>query len=170
MTRDKIEKTEAKIKEICKAERIFRQQAEELTKTLESDVIMQKVASLIKQEVEKLFEVYCRQDFNIANAEMGSDDRDDLYYNLLREVASMVNYSRLYNCNYHEPEQLYDLAPKLCWYLKDYEDYGMKRFPEIVEKVIDGIKESFENPIKDNSYIENTALLIKSFLTLANNK
>ena len=53
----------------------------------------------IKQEVEKLFEVYCRQDFNIANAEMGSDDRDDLYYNLLREVASMVNYSRLYNCN-----------------------------------------------------------------------
>lgn len=107
----------------------------------------------IKQEVEKLFEVYCRQDFNIANAEMGSDDRDDLYYNLLREVASMVNYSRLYNCNYHEPEQLYDLAPKLCWYLKDYEDYGMKRFPEIVEQVIDGIKESFENPVKDESDI-----------------
>lgn len=107
----------------------------------------------IKQEVEKLFEVYCRQDFNIANAEMGSDDRDDLYYNLLREVASMVNYSRLYNCNYHEPEQLYDLAPKLCWYLKDYEDYGMKRFPEIVEKVIDGIKESFENPVKDEADI-----------------
>ena len=107
----------------------------------------------IKQEVEKLFEVYCRQDFNIANAEMGSDDRDDLYYNLLREVASMVNYSRLYNCNYHEPEQLYDLAPKLCWYLKDYEDYGMKRFPEIVEKVIDGIKESFENPVKDEAGI-----------------
>lgn len=108
---------------------------------------------MIKQEVEKLFEVYCRQDFNIANAEMGSDDRDDLYYNLLREVASMVNYSRLYNCNYHEPEQLYDLASKLCWYLKDYEDYGMKRFPEIVEKVIDGIKESFENPVKDESDI-----------------
>ena len=108
---------------------------------------------MIKQEVEKLFEVYCRQDFNIANAEMGSDDRDDLYYNLLREVASMVNYSRLYNCNYHEPEQLYDLAPKLCWYLKDYEDYGMKRFPEIVEKVIDGIKESFENPVKDEADI-----------------
>lgn len=108
---------------------------------------------MIKQEVEKLFEVYCRQDFNIANAEMGSDDRDDLYYNLLREVASMVNYSRLYNCNYHEPEQLYDLAPKLCWYLKDYEDYGMKRFPEIVEKVIDGIKESFENPVKDEAGI-----------------
>ena len=108
---------------------------------------------MIKQEVEKLFEVYCRQDFNIANAEMGSDDRDDLYYNLLREVASMVNYSRLYNCNYHEPEQLYDLAPKLCWYLKDYEDYGMKRFPEIVEKVIDGIKESFENPVKDETDI-----------------
>ena len=107
----------------------------------------------IKQEVEKLFEVYCRQDFNIANAEMGSDDRDDLYYNLLREVASMVNYSRLYNCNYHEPEQLYDLAPKLCWYLKDYEDYGMKRFPEIVEQVIDGIKESFENPVKDEADI-----------------
>ena len=107
----------------------------------------------IKQEVEKLFEVYCRQDFNIANAEMGSDDRDDLYYNLLREVASMVNYSRLYNCNYHEPEQLYNLAPKLCWYLKDYEDYGMKRFPEIVEKVIDGIKESFENPVKDEAGI-----------------
>ena len=108
---------------------------------------------MIKQEVEKLFEVYCRQDFNIANAEMGSDDRDDLYYNLLREVASMVNYSRLYNCNYHEPEQLYDLAPKLCWYLKDYEDYGMKRFPEIVEQVIDGIKESFENPVKDEADI-----------------
>lgn len=108
---------------------------------------------MIKQEVEKLFEVYCRQDFNIANAEMGSDDRDDLYYNLLREVASMVNYSRLYNCNYHEPEQLYDLAPKLCWYLKDYEDYGMKRFPEIIEKVIDGIKESFENPVKDEAGI-----------------
>ena len=108
---------------------------------------------MIKQEVEKLFEVYCRQDFNIANAEMGSDDRDDLYYNLLREVASMVNYSRLYNCNYHEPEQLYDLAPKLCWYLKDYEDYGMKRFPEIVEQVIDGIKESFENPVKDETDI-----------------
>lgn len=42
LTRDKIEKTEAKLKEIGKAERVFRQQAEELTKSLESDVIMQK--------------------------------------------------------------------------------------------------------------------------------
>ena len=54
LTRDKIEKTEAKIKDICKSERVFRQQAEELTKTLESDVIMQKVASMIKQEVETI--------------------------------------------------------------------------------------------------------------------
>lgn len=54
LTRDKIEKTEAKLKEIGKAERVFRQQAEELTKSLESDVIMQKVASLIKQEVESI--------------------------------------------------------------------------------------------------------------------
>lgn len=54
LTLDKIAKTESNINDIAKAERTYRQQADDITKSLETDVVMQKLASAIKNEVEAI--------------------------------------------------------------------------------------------------------------------
>ena len=54
LTLDKIAKTELNINDIAKAERTYRQQADDITKSLETDVVMQKLASAIKNEVEAI--------------------------------------------------------------------------------------------------------------------
>ena len=52
--RDKINRTETRINEIMKSEQMFRQSADELTKQLETDVFVQKLAASIKNEVEQI--------------------------------------------------------------------------------------------------------------------
>ena len=52
--RDKINRTETRINEIMQSEQMFRQSAEELTKQLETDVFVQKLAASIKNEVEQI--------------------------------------------------------------------------------------------------------------------
>ena len=54
ITKDQISRTEARINEIRKSEQAFRQNADELTKQLETDIFVQKLASSIKNEVEQI--------------------------------------------------------------------------------------------------------------------
>lgn len=54
VTKDQISRTEARINEIRKSELIFRQNADELTKQLETDIFVQKLAGSIKNEVEQI--------------------------------------------------------------------------------------------------------------------
>lgn len=103
----------------------------------------------IKDAVEVLFNKYCAQSFTIATADLSPEDRKDTLSSILREISQLVNYSRLYNANYHNEEELYDLAYKLCWELEDWDELGLKDFPKIIEDVIDKIKEDFDNPIKE---------------------
>lgn len=54
VTRDQISRTEARINEIKKSEQTFRQNADDLTKQLETDIFVQKLAGSIKNEVEQI--------------------------------------------------------------------------------------------------------------------
>ena len=54
VTKDQISRTEARINEIRKSELTFRQKADELTKQLETDIFVQKLAGSIKNEVEQI--------------------------------------------------------------------------------------------------------------------
>lgn len=54
ITKDQISRTKARINEIRKSEQTFRQNADELTKQLETDIFVQKLASSIKNEVEQI--------------------------------------------------------------------------------------------------------------------
>ena len=54
VTKDQISRTEARINEIRKSEQTFRQKADELTKQLETDIFVQKLAGSIKNEVEQI--------------------------------------------------------------------------------------------------------------------
>ena len=54
VTKDQISRTEARINEIRKSEQTFRQNADELTKQLETDIFVQKLAGSIKNEVEQI--------------------------------------------------------------------------------------------------------------------
>lgn len=54
VTKDQISRTEARINEIRKSELTFRQNADELTKQLETDIFVQKLAGSIKNEVEQI--------------------------------------------------------------------------------------------------------------------
>ena len=54
VTKDQINRTEARINEIRKSEQTFRQNADELTKQLETDIFVQKLAGSIKNEVEQI--------------------------------------------------------------------------------------------------------------------
>ena len=54
ITKDQISRTEARINEIRKSEQTIRQNADELTKQLETDIFVQKLASSIKNEVEQI--------------------------------------------------------------------------------------------------------------------
>ena len=54
ITKDQISRTEARINEIRKSEQTFRQNADELTKQLETDIFVQKLASSIKNQVEQI--------------------------------------------------------------------------------------------------------------------
>ena len=104
----------------------------------------------IKEWVQNSFAQNCDTEFRIANSELSDSDFKDLLGDVLREISQMVNYSRLYNANYHDYEQLYKLAPKLCWNLKNWDDIGLKNFPKVIEEVIDKIKYDFENPENDS--------------------
>ena len=104
----------------------------------------------IKEWVQNSFAQNCDTEFRIANSELSDSDFKDLLGDVLREISQMVNYSRLYNANYHDYDQLYKLAPKLCWNLKNWDDIGLKNFPKVIEEVIDKIKYDFENPENDS--------------------
>lgn len=104
----------------------------------------------IKEWVQNSFAQNCDTEFRIATSEMSESDRKDTLGDVLREICQMVNYSRLYNANYHEYDQLYKLAPKLCWNLKNWDDLGLRNFPKVIEEVIDKIKYDFENPENDD--------------------
>lgn len=54
VTKDQISRTESRINEIRKSEQTFRQNADELTKQLETDIFVQKLAGSIKNEVEQI--------------------------------------------------------------------------------------------------------------------
>ena len=54
VTKDQISRTEVRINEIRKSEQTFRQNADELTKQLETDIFVQKLAGSIKNEVEQI--------------------------------------------------------------------------------------------------------------------
>lgn len=54
VTKDQISRTEARINEIRKSEQTFRQNADEMTKQLETDIFIQKLAGSIKNEVEQI--------------------------------------------------------------------------------------------------------------------
>lgn len=54
VTKDQISRTEARINEIRKSELTFRQNADELTKQLETDIFVQKLVGSIKNEVEQI--------------------------------------------------------------------------------------------------------------------
>lgn len=103
----------------------------------------------IKENVEKLFDKSFGNSFKLANASLSEEELKDLRYNVIREISSMVNYSRLYNVNYHEEREIYHLANKLCWHLPNYDEIGLEGYPIIIETMIDSIKERFENPILD---------------------
>ena len=104
----------------------------------------------IKDWVQDSFARNCDTEFRIANSELSDPDFKDLLGDVLREISQMVNYSRLYNANYHDYEQIYKLAPRLCWNLKNWDDIGLKDFPKVIEEVIDKIKYEFENPELDS--------------------
>lgn len=100
----------------------------------------------IKDNVSKLFDKYCKNEFELVNSHLPKEDLKDLHYNIVREISQMVNYSRLYNVNYHEHRELYDLGSRLTWYLSDCDEYGVVEYPKIVEEVIDIIKANFAKP------------------------
>ena len=113
------------------------------------EIVIDQHDDRIKQQVENLFNKYCSQSFVIATADSSPDDRKETLSTVLREISQLVNYSRLYNANYHNHQEIYDLAYKLCWELADWEDLGLKDFPLIIEDVIDKIKEDFEKPLQE---------------------
>lgn len=104
----------------------------------------------IKNSATALFDKYCLEMFKISNSEVSEDEFKDLYYNVTREIASLVNYCRLYNVNYHEPEQVFDVGNKLCWYLPKCHELGIANYPRIVEEIIDTIKNRFANPLQNS--------------------
>ena len=59
----------------------------------------------IKEWVQNSFAQNCDTEFRIATSEMSESDRKDTLGDVLREICQMVNYSRLYNANYHEYDQ-----------------------------------------------------------------
>lgn len=105
----------------------------------------------IKDKVEDLFTELCLADFKMKNVEMNEQDKQDLLSDVLREIANMVNFTRLYNINYKDHNLVYNLAERLCWHLPNWRDLGLENFPKIVEIIIDNIKEQFKNPSIDNS-------------------
>lgn len=100
----------------------------------------------IKEQVDLLFNEHCMETFKLVNAELSLEDLKDLHYNITREIAQMVNYCRLYNINYHTHREIYDLAHKLTWHLPNCDDYGVIKYPIIIETIIDKIKDRFQNP------------------------
>lgn len=110
---------------------------------------------LVKTWVEELFNVHCLDNFLKCEYIKGLDDSEikDIKSNLLREIASMVNYVRLYNINYHNYINVLNLGNQLCWYLKFSNKYNILDYPKIVELIIDKIKYLFEHPQTNSSGI-----------------
>ena len=108
-----------------------------------------KSDEFIKENVKILFTTYCEDSFKTKNSELSEQELKDLYYNVTREISQMVNFCRLYNVNYHEKQQVYDLGWKMCYHLKGYEDIGLEEYPCIIEEIINKIKDRFENPEKN---------------------
>ena len=106
-----------------------------------------------KNYIEKYFNEYCAEDFkkSSAIANLTESNIKDIYNNIIRELTSMINYVRLYNINYKEPEKVFELGDKLCWELKDWPSYNLKNYPYIIRDTINKIKEDFENPIFSES-------------------
>ena len=107
-------------------------------------------SDFIKEQVKILFNDYCKEDFEKATSELGEQDKKDVYNNAIKEIAQMVDFSRLYNIDYNDFEKLYDLGYKLCYCLKNYDVHGLRQYPNIVRDIIDKIKYRFENPEKDD--------------------
>lgn len=103
----------------------------------------------IKDRVEELFEKKCLASFLSSPNVEQLDDNDvkDTLSNIQREIANMINFCRLYNINYKDSYAVCRLGTELCYHLKEYVDYGLYKYPEIVETIIDEIKYNFENPI-----------------------
>lgn len=113
------------------------------------DIEIDQNDECIKERVRKLFDEKCLENFKLANSELSDDDFKDLYYNVTREIANMVNYVRLYNINFHMQNLVEDLGERLCFELKKGEDIGVQGYYKIIEQIIDEIKIRFENPEKD---------------------
>lgn len=110
------------------------------------DLTVDKTDEFIKEKVKKLFVLYCEEDFKKENEDLDESDFKDLYYNIIREISQMVNFARLYNIDYNDYNQVYNLGWKLCYNLKEYEELGLKEYPAIVRDIINDLREKFENP------------------------
>lgn len=109
--------------------------------TLEIDT--SKVRDLVKY----YFDQICKQDVLDNNLEdLGEEGTKDLITKIIGELVKLVDFCRFFMINYHLPNQVINTMYKCCFELKEYRTNGMDRFPEIIENVIDAIKQKFEHP------------------------
>ena len=88
-------------------------------------------------------------DFMKANKDIGLDEEmlKDLMNDVISELIKLSNFCRLYNINYHDELQVKFLMRQSCRELRNYDSYGLQRFPEVIETIIDKIKFDFEHPV-----------------------
>lgn len=98
----------------------------------------------------------CLEDFMEANKDLPNEDLKELKNNVIYEMEFLMNYLRMHNANYHDKEVVLHYMNQSCTILQDYRNFGLKKFPLVIEKSIDQIKYNFENPAKEGDvYIYN---------------
>ena len=100
----------------------------------------------LKGWVDELFSKILLESFTEANKELNPTELKDLLYEVKTDIRNLINYCRLYNINYHDSIEVYKLANRLCYSLREAEEIGVNDYPQIIELCIDKIKEQFMNP------------------------
>lgn len=103
----------------------------------------------VRDITKKYFMDILYNDFMKANKDIGLDEEmlKDLMNDVISELIKLSNFCRLYNINYHDELQVKFLMRQSCRELRNYDSYGLQRFPEVIETIIDKIKFDFEHPV-----------------------
>ena len=121
------------------------------------DIITDSDNNRLRTWTNELFDKLCLEKFMKYKEEEEISDEDfkDKKSSLIREIYQMVDFCRLFNINYKDEQQVYDLTDKMCFDLPNFQTYHIENYPEIIEKIIDKLKYDFENPVKneDDKYI-----------------
>lgn len=103
----------------------------------------------VRDITKKYFMDILYNDFMKVNKDIGLDEEmlKDLMNDVISELIKLSNFCRLYNINYHDELQVKFLMRQSCRELRNYDSYGLQRFPEVIETIIDKIKFDFEHPV-----------------------